>query len=185
MKKEEISSYLFIALGSAIYAVATVVFIFPHLLVIGGTTGISIILNKYSSLSPGMISVIINLGLLVVAFAALGKNMAVKTFIGSTLTTIFIGTFEKMINSDFIFISNPFFSACGGAAMIAIASGILFYVNSSSGGTDIIALIVKKYSNVNIGKALLITDILIVVFGGLLCGYIVLFNSFFGFLIKT
>ena len=61
----------------------------------------------------------------------------------------------------------------------------MFYVKSSSGGTDIIALIVKKYSNINIGKALLITDFLIVIVGGLLSGYIILASSFVGLLIKT
>lgn len=183
--KKEISSYLLITLGSIIYAVATVIFIFPHLLVIGGTTGISIILNKYSMLSPGTISVIINFALLIVAFVSLGKNMAIKTLVGSTLTAVFIGVFEKMISGDRIFLSNPFLSSCSGAVLIAIASGILFYVNSSSGGTDIIALVVKKYSKINIGKALLITDFVIVIFGGVLSGYIVLMNSFVGLLIKT
>ena len=70
-------------------------------------------------------------------------------------------------------------------AIIAVASGVMFYVKSSSGGTDIIALIVQKYSNINIGRALLITDFLIVVAGGILSGYIILVSSFIGLLIKT
>ena len=82
-------------------------------------------------------------------------------------------------------VSNIYVSAVMGASLIAIASGIMFYVKSSSGGTDIIALIVKKYSNINIGKALLITDFLIVIVGGLLSGYIILASSFVGLLIKT
>lgn len=69
--------------------------------------------------------------------------------------------------------------------MIAIASGIMFYVDSSSGGTDIVALIVRKYSKINIGKSLLITDFLIVIIGGILSGYIILLSSFAGLLIKT
>ena len=61
----------------------------------------------------------------------------------------------------------------------------MFYVKSSSGGTDIIALIVQKYSNINIGRALLITDFLIVIVGGIVSGYIILVSSFIGLIIKT
>lgn len=183
--KKEVYNYLFIIIGSILYAIATVVFIFPHSLLLGGTSGISVILNEYISFSPGTILVIINFSLLIAAFVILGTDMAIKTFVGSTLTTIFVGAFEKIFDNSTILISNIYISAIIGAVVIAIASGVMFYVNSSSGGTDIIALIVKKYSNINIGKALLITDFLIVIAGGLLSGYIILASSFVGLLIKT
>ena len=80
-------------------------------------------------------------------------------------------------------VSNIYVSAMIGAALIAIASGIMFYVKSSSGGTDIIALIVQKYSQINIGRALLITDFLIVIVGGILSGYIILISSFIDLII--
>lgn len=184
MKKEALN-YLFIVLGSILYAVSTVVFIFPHSLLLGGTSGISVILNEYLSFSPGTILVVINFSLLIAAFVILGKEMAIKTFVGSTLTTIFVGAFERIFDNGTILVSNIFVSAVAGAALIALASGIMFYVNSSSGGTDVIALIVRKYSKINIGKALLITDFLIVIIGGVLSGYIILLSSFIGLLIKT
>ena len=183
--KKEVLNYLFIVLGSILYAVSTVVFIFPHSLLLGGTSGISVILNEYLSFSPGTILVVINFSLLIAAFVILGKEMAIKTFVGSTLTTIFVGAFERIFDNGTILVSNIFVSAVAGAALIALASGIMFYVNSSSGGTDIIALIVRKYSKINIGKALLITDFLIVIIGGVLSGYIILLSSFIGLLIKT
>lgn len=183
--KKEIKSYLIIILGSVIYALGTVLFIFPHSLLLGGTSGISVILNSYLSFSPGTILMAINFSLLVLAFIVLGRNMAIKTFIGSTLTTLFVGLFEKFFNSGTPVISNCFLSAVLGAAVIALASGLMFYVDSSSGGTDIIALIVKKYVKINIGKALLITDFLIVIIGGILSGYIIAVSSLAGLLIKT
>ena len=183
--KKEIYNYGLIILGSILYAIATVVFIFPHSLLLGGTSGISVILNAYIPFSPGAILVIINLSLLIAAFVVLGKEMAVKTFVGSTLTTVFVGIFEIIFDNSTILISNIYISAFVGAAIIALASGIMFYVKSSSGGIDIIALIVKKYSQINIGRALLITDFLIVIVGGLLSGYIILASSFVGLLIKT
>lgn len=182
--KKELGNYCLIILGSVLYAVATVAFIFPHSLLLGGTSGISVILNAYIPFSPGTILMVINFLLIIAAFIILGKEMAIKTFVGSALTTVFVGIFEKVFDTGPI-VSNIYISSSVGAALIALASGVMFYVKSSSGGTDIIALIVQKYSNINIGKALLLTDFLIVIVGGIVSGYIILIGSFIGLLIKT
>ena len=182
--KKEICNYGLIIFGSILYAIATVIFIFPHSLLLGGTSGISVILNEYIPFSPGMILMAINFLLLIAAFVVLGNEMATKTLVGSVLTTVFIGAFEKIFNNGAI-VSNIYVSALVGAAIIAAASGIMFYAKSSSGGTDIVALIVQKYSKINIGKSLLITDFLIVITGGILSGYILLASSFMGLLVKT
>lgn len=180
-----IREYTLILLGSILYAVSTVVFIFPSDLLLGGTSGISVILKAFLPFSPGTILTVINFALILVAFAVLGKNMAVKTLVGSALTTVWIGLFEKMMPLEKALLENTYLSALVGAALIAVASGIMFYVDSSSGGTDIIALIVKKFSRLHIGKALLVTDILIVLLGGVLSGITVLIGSFLGLLVKT
>ncbi len=176
---------LYIFIGSILYAASTVLFIFPQKLLLGGTSGISVILESFLPFSPGTILVVINLLLIFLAFVLLGKGMAVKTLIGSVLTTVLIGLFEKLFNLQSAVIADPYLSSVVGAAIIALAGGIMFYVDSSSGGTDIIALIIRKYSNIDIGKALLITDVFIVLIGGILSGLTLLFSSFIGLLIKT
>lgn len=182
---KEIISYLFILIGSILYALSTVLFIFPNSLLLGGTSGISVILNSFIDFSPGMILTVINTALIILAFIVLGKEMAVKTLVGSVLTTASVAVIEKVIVLEKPVIPNPYISAIVGAAIIAVASGIMFYCNSSSGGTDVIALIVRKFSNINIGKALLITDILIVIVGGVLSGLTIAVSSVIGLLIKT
>ena len=177
--------YLLIILGSAMYAVSTVCFIFPKSLLLGGTSGISVILTSFISNTPGFILTVINTALLVLALIVLGKSMAIKTLVGSVATTLMISLFELIFKLEAPIVSNSFVSAAIGAAIIAIASGIMFYVNSSSGGTDIIALIIKKFSSLEIGKALLVTDILIVIVGGILSGMEIAIASFIGLLIKT
>ena len=137
--------YFLIVIGSVLYAVSTVLFIFPNTLLLGGTSGISVILEAFLPFSPGTILMVINFSLIVLAFVVLGKNMATKTLIGSLCTTVFIGVFEKLFSFKQVVISNSYLSALVGAAIIAVASGIMFSVDSSSGGTDIIALIIKKY----------------------------------------
>lgn len=167
------------------YAVSTVCFIFPKSLLLGGTSGISVILTSFISNTPGFILTVINTALLVLALIVLGKSMAIKTLVGSVATTLMISLFELIFKLEAPIVSNSFVSAAIGAAIIAIASGIMFYVNSSSGGTDIIALIIKKFSSLEIGKALLVTDILIVIVGGILSGMEIAIASFIGLLIKT
>ena len=177
--------YILIALGSILYAVSTVLFVFPSGLLLGGTSGISVILTRALPLSPGVISMILNFTLIILAFAVLGKGMASKTMIGSVLTAAFIGLLDELIPLDQALIENPYISSIVGAMIIAAASGILFFVDSSSGGTDIIALIVRKFSGIQIGRALLITDVLIVLVGGFMAGTTILISSFLGLLIKT
>ena len=177
--------YLLILIGSAVYALSTVIFIFPHSLLLGGTSGVSVILNFFISFSPGKILVAINILLIILAFIFLGKSMAIKTLVGSLLTTVFVGLFEELFAFSEPIVGSMLLSSVIGASLIALASGIMFYVDSSSGGTDIIALIIKKFSSLQIGKALLVTDVLIVIVGGALSGFGLFICSFVGFLIKT
>lgn len=183
--KNELKTYLLITVGSLLYAVGTVFFIFPNGLLLGGTSGISVILEAFLPFSPGTILIVINFLLLILAFFVFGSSMAVKNVVGSVFTTGFVGLLEALARLEGPVVSNHLLSGCIGAAIIAVASGVMFYVDASSGGTDIIALIVRKYAKIDIGKALLATDFLIVVVGGILSGWVIGLCSFVGLLIKT
>lgn len=183
--KALIKDYLFILIGSALYALSTVLFVFPAGLIFGGTSGISVILAHFLPFSPGVIISVINIGLIVLAFFVLGRDMATKSFVGSLCTTVFITLFEYLFMLDGAPIQNPYLSMLAGAGTIAVASAIMFCVDSSSGGTDIIALIVKKFSGIRIGRALLISDVIIVLAGGFLSGLTIFFSSAIGLLVKT
>ena len=187
MKKSTkfIFEYLLIMLGSMLYGFGTVLFVFPHSLILGGTSGVSVILTSILKQTPGDILAVINILLLVAALIVLGKGMALKTLVGSLVTTLFITAFEKAFVFDAPIIKSGLLSALIGGGIIAVASAVMFYVDSSSGGTDIIALIIKKYSDIKIGKALLISDVLIVIVGGIVSGWAIAFGSVVGFLVKT
>ena len=176
---------LLIILGSILYTVGTCVFIFPSSLLLGGTSGISVILNRFLPFSPSMILTGINIVLVFLALIILGKGMAIKTLAGSLATTLFIALFDIIFPSLQPIVPGVYASAAIGGAIIAIASGILFFCDASSGGTDIIALIIKKYTPLKIGKALLVTDLLIVIVGGILSGLRIGIASFIGLLVKT
>ena len=185
LNKTSIFEYFLITVGSVLYGISTTLFIFPDGLLLGGTSGISVILTKFISVSPGTISIIINFSLIFLAFAVLGISMGIRTIVGSSLTAAFIGIFEKLFSIESAPVSNPFLSTLIGAVIIAIASGIMFYVKSNSGGTDILALIVQKFSGIQIGRALLVTDVLIVIIGGIISGWTIFFSSSLGLLVKA
>ncbi|MBQ8910381.1 MAG: YitT family protein [Oscillospiraceae bacterium] len=185
MRVKTLKEYMVILLAGILYAFSTHFYIFPFGLFLGGTSGISVILYHFMPFAPGIILMMINIVLLALAFLLLGKDMAIKTFIGSLVTTVAIGGLEILFPSPTPMIPNIYISGIVGAILISAASASLFYVRSSSGGTDIAALIVNKYTKMNIGKALLYTDILIVVVGGILSGFSVAAASVTGLLIKT
>ena len=183
--KRVLKEYSAILVASILYAISTHLFIFPSKVLLGGTSGIALILASLLPHTPGTYSVIMNSSLIVLAFLILGKDMAIKTLIGSSLTTVFIGVLEKPLSMEQPLVQDPYIAAIFGAIIIAIASAMMFYVDSSSGGTDIVALIVRRFSRLHIGKALLVTDILIVIVGGLFSDIHILISSFIGLLIKT
>lgn len=175
-----------IVLGSLVYAAALHFFIFPYGILLGGTGGVSVLLNRLlPRLSPENYLVIINTLLMVAAVVMLGKGMAGKTMLGSFLTTVFIGAMDSAAPGSVPLIGNVFISAGIGAVVVAIGSTMLFCVDSSSGGTDIIALIIQKYARIQTGRALLISDILIVLLGITFCSWTVAAASLMGLLIKT
>ncbi|MBR6767470.1 MAG: YitT family protein [Clostridia bacterium] len=175
-----------VTLGSALYAAATQFFIFSNDLFLGGTSGLSVILSHFfPRFSSGQFLMFINIGLMVLALLILGKRMALGTMLGSTLTTVFIGFLDSAAPMEATLIASPVLAAIIGSMLIAIASAVLFLNDSSSGGTDIIALIIQKFSSIQIGTALMIADILIVVIGALVSPIGVAIGSVVGLIVKT
>ena len=173
-----------IFLCSVCYGIGTFFFLFPHNVVLGGTSGISVILSSFFNLSSGQYLTAINMGLLVLAFVILGKGLAFRTAFGTVVTTLSV-TVMDMVAADVLLVPNAYISTIIGAILIAVSSVILFSVDSSSGGTDVIALILKKVTSFNIGLCLFLTDIVIVVFGAICYDKTVFFCSCIGFFIKV
>ncbi len=182
---KRIKEFLLLTIGTWMVTIGVYFFKFPNNFSTGGVSGISVILEAFLPFSPGTILMVINFFLLLLAFVIFGREMAVKNVVGSVLTTGFVGLLESLAKLEGPVISNHLLSGCVGAAIIAVASGCMFYVDASSGGTDSVALIVRKYAHMDIGKALLATDVLIVVVGGILSGWVIGLCSFVGLLIKT
>lgn len=91
-----VRDYLLILAGSILYAASTLLFIFPHRILLGGTSGISVILEAFLPFSPGMILTGINISLIIWAFILLGRDMVVRTLVGSVITTLAVGLLSSL-----------------------------------------------------------------------------------------
>lgn len=176
-RKKTISTILYwviLNLGTILTALGVVLFKAPNNFATGGVSGLSIILSKFITpinaftekfLTQTVIMWIINVILLIFGFIFLGKGCSFKTAyctLAYTLESIALEAILKAVNVNLPLTDNVFLEFVYAMLLTGAGAAILFNCKASSGGTDIIALIIKKYTNLkNIGLALLITDILI------------------------
>lgn len=160
--KQKAKEFGLLNLGILLLAVGVYFFKFPNHFTTGGVSGISIIFGKLISfLTPATMMFLVNGILLVVGFWFVGKSFGVKTVYASLMFSLETFLFELLLPMETPFTDQPLLELLFAIALPAIGSAILFNLNASSGGTDIIAMILKKYTHINIGTSLLITDIVI------------------------
>ncbi len=168
-KAREIStaeSYLLMTAGILITAVGTYFFKFPNNFSTGGVSGLSLILGRVipsAVFTPSIFMFIINMALLAVGFIFLGRGFAFSTVYCSTLLSVVMAMLENICPLSAPLTTQPFLELCFAVLLPAFGSAILFHLGASSGGTDIIAMILRKYTSMNIGTALMAADSLITI----------------------
>ena len=157
--RETLKEYVVLTLGTLLIAFGVYFFKFPNHFSTGGVSGLSIILGRYlSTITPGAFVFIINQALLLVGFAVLGKSFGVRTAYTSLVFSGVTWGLEFLYPMSAPMTSQPLLELVFAVALPAIGSAILFNMQASSGGTDIVAMILRKYTNLNIGNALLFVD---------------------------
>lgn len=184
MKK--IKNWSVITLSVFIMAVGVYFFKFPNNFCFGGVTGAAVVFAKITPLSAGVFSFIVNMILLAVGFIFLGKPFALKTTYATVLLSSLLLVFEKIFPMDKPLSNEPMLELAFAIALPAIASALLFYEGSSSGGTDVIAMIVKKYTQMeDIGIALFITDLVMIIIACFVFDIKTALYSFVGLALKS
>ena len=156
--------FMCMLVGSSMMAVGVYFFKIPNGFSTGGVSVISTVLGKAipnAFVTPGTLITGINVLLLGVGYLFVGRSFGLRTVFCSLLFSLETLGLEKWIPLDSPITNQPFLELVYAILLTSIGSSILFYVNSSSGGTDIVALILKKYTRLDTGKALLCTDFLI------------------------
>ena len=166
-KAREISQlerYLLLTAGILITSIGTYFFKFPNNFSTGGVSGLSLILGRVipsEVFTPSIFMLIINTLLLGVGFIFLGKDFAFSTVYCSMLLSFVTAGMERLWPLAAPLTTQPFLELCFAVLLPAFGSAILFHLGASSGGTDIIAMILRKYTSMNIGTALMVADSLI------------------------
>lgn len=149
--------------SSVLIAVGTWLFKYPNNFTFGGVTGLSIILARFVSISASTLNLAINAGLMIIGLIIMGKEFAKKTVFVCTLSTVGISLLDKFFPLSAPVTDQPVIELLFAVAVPGVASAILFNMDASSGGTDIVAMILKKYTTLEIGSAIFVVDLLIAV----------------------
>ena len=157
-----VKSYALLTLGTVIMALGTYFFKFPNNFSTGGVTGLAVVLARYFPLiSRADFVMIFNVALLGLGVAVFGKNFAGKTVYVSLLMSGLTWVLERAIPMTAPMTNQPLLELVFAVSLPAIGSAMLFNLDASSGGTDIVAMVLRKYTSLDIGKALICSDLII------------------------
>jgi uncharacterized membrane-anchored protein YitT (DUF2179 family) len=164
MKQEylwrETKSYFIITAGLACGAIGWTGFIIPSEIVGGGLTGIASILFFLFDIDVGMSSLLINVGLILLAMKTIGASFGIKTIYSVAVFAGFLSFFSNVFTGPLV--SERMMAAVTGGILSGIGGGLIFSNGGSAGGTDIIAMIINKYNNFSLGRLLLAMDAVII-----------------------
>ena len=161
----KLKHFFMLTFSTLLIAFGTYFFKFTNNFTFGGITGLAVLVAKTGLISAGDFNFIASMLLLIIGMFVLGKKFAATTAYCSILLSVSLSVLERLFPMRSPFTDEPMLELCFAIALPALGSAILFNMGSSSGGTDIIAMILKKYSSFDIGKALLISDALITASG--------------------
>jgi len=155
-------AYSYIVSGTFIMAVAYVIFISPFKFAPGGVYGIAIVLHHLFQFPIGISGILMDIPLTILGFWILGPRFGVKTIAGMLLLSGWISAIEYFYGYEPFVPGQPMLSALYGGVLIGIGLGLVFKSKATSGGSDIIAMILAKYVHISLGQLMIIVDSLIV-----------------------
>lgn len=184
--KQIAQDYAMLTLATLIMSAGIYFFKFPNHFSTGGVSGISIILGELvPGLSPGSFVFIINQALLLIGFLFLGKSFGIRTAYVSLLMSGVIWGLESIVPLAEPMTNEPLLELIFSVALPAIGSAMLFNMQASSGGTDIIAMLLKRKTSINIGNCLLMVDFLITIAACIVFGIETGLYSILGLALKS
>lgn len=156
----QVQSWLFLTIGLAISATGWAGFIVPSEIIGGGATGIATALYYTFGFDIGLSVLVINTVLILIAIKIVGASFGVKTIYGVILFSLFLSTISYFVQEPLV--NELFVSILTGAILAGTGAAIVFMNGGSTGGTDIIAMLIRKYVNISLGRLLLYVDVVII-----------------------
>lgn len=166
--KSNLKNFFLLTVSTLIMAIGIYFFKFANNFTFGGITGMAVLVAKFAPISASDFSFIANILLLIIGWIILGKSFAAKTAYSTILLSVALSVLERIYPMSHPLTNEPLLELVFAILLPALGSAILFNIGASSGGTDVIAMILKKYTSVDIGKGLMISDIIFTLSGFLI-----------------
>lgn len=163
IKKENLIKVLMIIVGSLIYSIGVNTFIIPHKFLSGGVAGIAIIFEYITGISSGYFVILINIPIFLIGIKAIDRKFGVFSFVGMTAMSLSLIATRSL--QSFYYMDDPLISSLCGGILMGVGAGIIFRNRASQGGTDIIAVVVKKKYGISVGNIGFIINAVIVAIG--------------------
>lgn len=157
---DNIRTYSVISFGLIIFSIAWTAFLLPHQISGSGVSGLGAIIFYASGIPMGYTYFALNIILMIVGLKVLGKGFGIKTIYGVILAAVMLSVLQPLIPTPVV--QEKFMSALIGGGLCGAGLGIIFTQGGSTGGTDIIALIITKYRNISPGRIILLCDVFII-----------------------
>ena len=154
---DKTKNILIMIFSNFLFAVSVTGFIRPHGIILGGATGLGLLITHYIPMKLSVVVMIINVVLLLIAFVTMGKKFALSTLANSILYPSVMYIFETFIDLGKV-TEDPMLSCVFGGVLMGIGIGLILKTGSSTGGTDVIAVAINKYTHVNLSVLLYMVD---------------------------
>ena len=173
--------YIIVALACMVMAFNTSYFFIGNKLAQGGVSGLSLIIHYLSNIDMSYLYFALNIPLIILAYIFLGKNFLLKTLFATFVLSVFLKIFASFSEP----LEDILLAAIFGGAINGIAIGIVFYAGGSTGGIDIIAKIINKYTGIPISRILLTTDFIVLSMVAVIFGKVIFMYTLISLVISS
>ena len=161
LNKRNLREFFNITLGTVITAAAVFFFMLPSHVTVGSAAGLALVISEFVPLSVSTITMIMNVGLLIIGFLLIGPEFGAKTVYCAVLLPAVIGVLERIFPDFQSLTGDPLIDVICYILLVGVGLSILFTANASSGGLDIVAKLMNKFLGMELGKAMSTSGILV------------------------
>ena len=161
LNKRNIKEFFIITVGTLIVSTAVFFFMLPSHVTVGSGTALAMVISNFIPLPVSVITLILNVGLLILVFLLIGPEFGIKTVYCSILMPVFLGMYELIFPNQQSITEEPFLDVLCYIFVVGVGLAILFRRNASSGGLDIVAKLMNKFLRMELGKAMSLSGMLV------------------------
>lgn len=173
-----------ITIGTLLTALGIDLFLAPNKIAAGGVSGIAIILHYLIKVPIGATMLVINIMLFITAFLILGRSFGLKSIYATFILSVFVDVLSQIIPPSWV-VEDLFLAVLFGDFLTGIGIAMVISRDASTGGTDIVAMILTKFTGIDVGKTLLFVDFLVTLFAAISFGKIIGMYSLLAVIVNT